>query len=234
VDVVIESVKWLSSSTWILLPTIDYPRSPHSTNRPLSYVPAVQQLQRTVFEQMRINFRSSRSLSGVPVSHVDSINRGQWLSVAIALSSTIPFQCRGLLNYLKYFSAIRKGTSMIDFEWIPPAHLRLTHAAAAATVRIIMSFQIVRVELSGSYFTTSIANIPTGTFVFGGKNRRTKKLAAPRFDRGTSGLWALRAIPAAPCCSWTLSICVISQHEYKHGPVVLSLAWPQSGAAKSL
>jgi hypothetical protein len=30
--------------------------------------------------------------------------------------------------------------------------------------------------------------------------QKKKKVAAPRFDRGTSGLWALRAIPAAPCC----------------------------------
>jgi hypothetical protein len=35
----------------------------------------------------------------------------------------------------------------------------------------------------------------------GGK--KSRKVAAPRFDRGTSGyhqIWALRAIPAAPCC----------------------------------
>ena len=35
-----------------------------------------------------------------------------------------------------------------------------------------------------------------------------KKLAAPSFDLGTSGLWALRAIPAAPCCCCTTPGCV--------------------------
>jgi hypothetical protein len=36
-----------------------------------------------------------------------------------------------------------------------------------------------------------------------------RKVAAPRFDRGTSGLWALRAIPAAPCCSTTIIATVL-------------------------
>ena len=46
------------------------------------------------------------------------------------------------------------------------------------------------------------------------KKKDEGKVAAPRFDRGTSGLWALRAIPAAPCCLTSL---YPFEQFYRHG-----------------